>query len=129
MTQITFIDLFGVPGGMSLGFKLAGMKPVGALDIFDSGIETYRKNFSETPEENIVCADASKNNIIKKFQKQTSLKPGDVDVIIGGPPCQGFSTMGRIKMDSEPRRIVTDKCDWCPFLKICDPYNNGGFKN
>ncbi|MSS85759.1 MAG: DNA cytosine methyltransferase [Nitrosopumilus sp.] len=100
MTQITFIDLFGVPGGMSLGFKLAGMKPVGALDIFDSGIETYRKNFSETPEENIVCADASKNNIIKKFQKQTSLKPGDVDVIIGGPPCQGFSTMGRIKMAS-----------------------------
>jgi DNA (cytosine-5)-methyltransferase 1 len=97
---LTFIDLFGVPGGLSLGFKMAGLKPVGALDIFDSGIETYRKNFKETPEENVVCADASKNNIVKKFQDLTSLKPGDVDVIIGGPPCQGFSNVGRIKIAS-----------------------------
>ena len=97
---LSFIDLFGVPGGMSLGFKLAGMKPVGALDIFDSGIETYKKNFTETPKKNIVCADASKNNIVKKFRMQTSLNPGDVDVIIGGPPCQGFSSVGRIKIAS-----------------------------
>jgi len=100
MTQLSFIDLFGVPGGMSLGFKLAGMKPVGALDFFDYGLETYRNNFKDTPVANIVHADASKNNIVKKFQKQTSLKSGDVDVIIGGPPCQGFSTMGRIKIAS-----------------------------
>jgi len=85
---------------MSLGFKLAGMKPMGALDIFDSGIETYRNNFPEVPEENIVCADASRNNIVQKFQKITSLKQGSVDVIIGGPPCQGFSTVGRVKIAS-----------------------------
>ena len=100
MAKLTFIDLFGVPGGMSLGFKFAGMKPVGALDIFESGITTYMKNFPEIPKENIVCADASSNNVIQKFQKKTSLKKGDVDVIIGGPPCQGFSTVGRIKIAS-----------------------------
>ena len=100
MSNLTFIDLFGVPGGMSLGFKMAGMKPMGALDIFKSGIETYKKNFPEVPRENIVCADASKNNIVKKFQRQTMLKPGDVDVIIGGPPCQGFSNVGRVKIAS-----------------------------
>jgi len=37
--------------------------------------------------------------------------------------------LDQLKMDSEPRRIITDKCNWCPFLKMCDPYNNGGFKN
>ena len=37
--------------------------------------------------------------------------------------------LDQLKMDSEPRRIVTDKCNWCQFLKICDPYNNGGFGN
>ena len=96
---LKFIDLFGVPGGMSMGFKLAGMKSVGALDILKPGIETYQKNFP-IPEENVVCADASKNNIVEKFQKQTSLKPSDVDVVIGGPPCQGFSNVGRIKIAS-----------------------------
>jgi len=98
--SLKFIDLFGVPGGMSLGFKLAGMRPVGALDIFESGIETYRENFPEVKEENVVCADASTNNVIEKFERKTCLKKGDVDVIIGGPPCQGFSTIGRIKMAS-----------------------------
>jgi len=37
--------------------------------------------------------------------------------------------LDQLKMDSEPRRIVTSKCNWCPFLKICDPYANGGFGN
>lgn len=85
---------------MSLGFKMAGFKPVGALDIFDFGLETYKKNFPEVRGENVVCADASRNNIVEKFRKDTSLRPSDVDVIIGGPPCQGFSTVGRVKIAS-----------------------------
>lgn len=95
-----FVDLFGAPGGMSLGFKMAGMQPVGALDIFESGMETYRRNFQEVHEDGTLLADASAPNIVEKFQKKTSLKPGDVDVIIGGPPCQGFSSVGRVKIAS-----------------------------
>lgn len=100
LLPLSFIDLFGAPGGMSLGFKMAGFKPVGALDIFDFGLETYKKNFPEVRGENVVCADASRNNIVEKFRKDTSLRPSDVDVIIGGPPCQGFSTVGRVKIAS-----------------------------
>ena len=100
MNERAFIDLFGVPGGMSLGFSFAGMRPAGTLDIFESGIRTYRKNFPGVPEECIVQADASKNGMVERFQKNTSLRPGDVDVIIGGPPCQGFSTVGRVKIAS-----------------------------
>lgn len=100
MKKPTFIDLFGVPGGMSLGFKLAGMRSVGALDIFGSGIETYRNNFPDVARENVVCADASDDNIVESFQDITSIRKGDVDVIIGGPPCQGFSMVGRIKSAS-----------------------------
>ena len=67
MGQLTFIDLFGAPGGMSLGFKLAGMKPVGALDFFEDGLRTYEKNFTEVPRENVVRGDASKNHIVESF--------------------------------------------------------------
>ena len=45
----TFIDLFGAPGGMSKGFQMAGFKPLGMLDIFEEGVNTYRKNFLEVP--------------------------------------------------------------------------------
>ena len=100
MKKLSFVELFGVPGGMSMGFKLAGMRSVGALDNFEEGIETYQKNFRGVKKENVVCADASSPDIVKEFQKKTSLKKGDIDIIIGGPPCQGFSTMGRIKMAS-----------------------------
>ncbi len=71
-----------------------------SFDIFKPGIETYRKNFPKVKKENVVCEDASVPNVVEKFQNTTSLKKGDVDIIIGGPPCQGFSTMGRIKMAS-----------------------------
>ena len=100
MNKLTFVDLFGVPGGLSLGFKLAGMKPVGVLDIFNPGIETYRKNFPEIEQENIVQADASINNIVEIFHNKTHLKKNDVDILIGGPPCQGFSNVGRVKIAS-----------------------------
>ena len=97
---LQFVDLFGVPGGMSLGFKMAGMRPVGVLDIFNSGIETYKRNFTEVPDKNVVCADASHTDAVERFQNLTSLRPSDVDVVVGGPPCQGFSNIGRIKIAS-----------------------------
>lgn len=98
MQKITFIDLFGAPGGMSLGFKTAGFKPLAVLDIFEDGLKTFALNFPEVPKENIVKADASSSDIVKKFREMTYLKRGDVDIIIGGPPCQGFSNMGRVKI-------------------------------
>ena len=97
---LRFVDLFGVPGGMSLGFKMAGMRPVGALDIFNSGIETYKRNFTEVPDKNVVCADAGHTDAVERFQNLTSLRLGDVDVVVGGPPCQGFSNIGRVKIAS-----------------------------
>lgn len=100
MSRLSFLDLFGAPGGMSLGFKMAGIKPVGALDIFEDGLKTYERNFTNVPKQNIVRADASESNIVEQFSTITGLERGDVDVIIGGPPCQGFSTMGRIKIAS-----------------------------
>ena len=104
MASLTFIDLFGAPGGMSKGFRLAGMTPVGMLDTFPDGVKTYRENFPKVPEQNIVVGDASRHNAVGDFRRQTGLRQGDVDVIIGGPPCQGFSNVGRVMISSLIRR-------------------------
>ena len=135
MKAHSFIDLFGAPGGMSMGFNLAGMKPVGALDVYSPGIDTYKTNFQDTPDENIVCMDASKINIVEKFQNQTSLRPIDVDVVIGGPPCQGFSNVGRAVMSqliksghrngrSSDHRFIDDKRNhlYKSFIKFIDRF-------
>ncbi len=97
---VTFLDLFGAPGGMSLGFKLAGMSPVGVFDAFKAGIRTYARNFPDVPRENVACMDLSSNDMVGRIARETSLRPGDVDVLIGGPPCQGFSIVGRTKIAS-----------------------------
>ena len=100
MNKPTFVDLFGAPGGMSLGFSLAGMRPIGMLDIFEDGLETYRRNFPRVSRDSIVRSDAGSAGYVERFQESSGLRRGDVDVVIGGPPCQGFSTIGRTKIAS-----------------------------
>ena len=121
--ELTFIDLFGAPGGMSRGFQMAGFKPLGMLDIFEDGVNTYRKNFPKVPDRNAVLADASSPRIIKHFEKETGLRPGDIDVIVGGPPCQGFSTVGRVMIGSLVRKGMRTGRSKNPRF-IDDPRNN-----
>ncbi|MEZ4662357.1 MAG: DNA cytosine methyltransferase [Caldilineaceae bacterium] len=74
-----FIDLFCGAGGLSQGFINAGFKCVQAIDHDESAIETHKSNF---------CDNASALEISEAIDLE------EADVIIGGPPCQGFSSAG-----------------------------------
>ncbi|OCM00493.1 Modification methylase HaeIII [Aliarcobacter thereius] len=99
---MTYIDLFCGAGGFSLGFEKAGFKNIFSLDIEKEFCETYKTNF---PKHNLIQKDIcklTKDEIIKSvFDKK-------VDVIIGGPPCQGFSIAGNIgrKFIDDPRNSL-----------------------
>jgi len=95
----TFIDFFGAPGGLSLGFEMAGFKGIGALDIFEAGMETHAFNF---PESKVIVEDIRKISVAD-LKKELGITSHKIDVIIGGPPCQGFSTIGRVKIASLAR--------------------------
>lgn len=85
----TVISLFAGAGGMDLGFIQAGFQVVWANDLDKDCYETYRLNIGQ----HILCADVADVNMDGIPQ---------ADVVIGGPPCQGFSVAG--KMDpSDPR--------------------------
>jgi DNA (cytosine-5)-methyltransferase 1 len=88
--EINYIDLFSGAGGMSLGFDQAGFNNVFSIDIEPSFCETYKTNF---PKHNLIQQDISKlyNEEIKSI-----IGNQIIDVIIGGPPCQGFSMAGNI---------------------------------
>lgn len=98
-TLYTFIDFFGAPGGLSLGFEMVGFKGIGALDIFKAGMETYTFNF---PESKVIVEDIKKISV-NDFKKELGITSYEIDVVIGGPPCQGFSTIGRVKIASLAR--------------------------
>ncbi len=88
------IDLFCGCGGLSLGFKNAGYNILLGIDIWQDALDTYTKNLGA----DTLCGDLSEVTF-----DEVDLKIGGqhVDVIIGGPPCQGFSVAGK--------RIVEDK--------------------
>lgn len=93
------VDLFAGCGGMSLGFDRAGFKSVAAIEINDKARESHQLNFSEKAS----CGYKSFSDILKTPPKKAvehllndseSVKDV-VDIVIGGPPCQAFSRLGR----------------------------------
>jgi DNA (cytosine-5)-methyltransferase 1 len=86
----TAISLFCGAGGCSLGFKQAGYEILYANDKDSAAIRTYKRNFPDA-----VCSNEDINNLnFNQILKDIEVAPGDLDVLIGGPPCQGFSTAG-----------------------------------
>lgn len=91
MTPFTLIDLFAGCGGMTLGFRESGrFRPVLAVERDPAAAETYRLNFGDH------VAEASIEDVAR-FQR--------VDVVIGGPPCQGFSPLNRDLVGFERRGL------------------------
>ena len=94
------IDLFSGAGGLSLGFIQNGYNVKKAVEFDEQIANTYKKNF---PQVDVIIDD------IKKVDKTKIFEKNDGDVIIGGPPCQGFSMAGsRIRNNfiNDPRNYL-----------------------
>ena len=91
------IDLFCGAGGMTAGFKAAGIKSLLSNDIEESACTTLKIN---NPEINVLCGDITKKET-KDIIERAALA-GEADIICGGPPCQGFSMAG-FRLENDPR--------------------------
>lgn len=101
MEKMKTIDLFSGCGGLSLGFQNAGFDIVAAYDNWKPAVDVYRMNF-EHPIYEQDLADA---------QTQEDIKKQSPDVILGGPPCQDFSSAGHRNVNLGRAVLTTTYCD------------------
>lgn len=101
--RYTVIDLFCGCGGFSLGLRQSGFELVAALDFNNEAIQVYKKNFPEV--QNARVADLT---TFAPEELQRSMGCPEVDLIVGGPPCQGFSTVRQVDGANSGPRLVED---------------------
>lgn len=97
--KYTVVDLFCGCGGMSLGFEKAGYEVVAGFDNWDPAINVYKANF-EHPVEKVDLSD-----VAESVKNISGYAP---DIIVGGPPCQDFSTAGH--QDESRGRAILSVC-------------------
>lgn len=109
-----FIDLFAGCGGLSLGLLQAGWKGLFSIEKSPLAFATYKHNLIDKkkfdyswpewlPVEATTCS-----NLLENYKSQLGALSGKVDLIVGGPPCQGFSTAGK-RNPADPRNKLTEE--------------------
>lgn len=97
--DLQMVDLFCGAGGLSLGFSQEGFVTALANDIEACCVDTYAHNHPETPRDHIVQGDI--RYVVDHLEDL--LKGKKVDIVVGGPPCQGFSMANRQRLIDDPR--------------------------
>lgn len=98
MTQRLMIDLFSGAGGLSCGLEMAGFHPILANEMVHQYAATYQKNHSNT---HVIVGDIrniSNDEILSQIPENY-----EIDLVAGGPPCQGFSVNAPIRSLDDPR--------------------------
>lgn len=95
------IDVFSGVGGLSLGAARAGFRVAGAVELDERALTVHKINFPKTAHLKKDVGSLSADDLLTEL----SLRPGAIQGLIGGPPCQGFSHMGR-KVADDPRNSL-----------------------
>ena len=120
-----FIDLFCGAGGFAKGFEMAGLECIGGIDNIQAAVDTHSHNF---PNSKSICRDI-RTIEPEEFHEEIGSQH-NVDVIIGGPPCPTFSTIGHAKIQSINKmhdRDITDDprnelfMDYLKYVKYFQP--------
>lgn len=99
-TRFTAIDLFCGAGGFSVGLKRAGFDVRLAVDSWQIAVDSYQKNFKHP----VLCRDLS-TMTGRELLRHAGARKGEIDLLVGGPPCQGFSIQ-RIGPDHDFRNSL-----------------------
>ena len=106
------ISLFSGAGGLDLGFQRSGFPLTFAVDLSPAAIQTHRRNFKGTVSVAADLEELGPEGVL--IHLDDLLEPGESIGVIGGPPCQGFSTLGKRDAD-DPRNEL-----FLQFVRLAD---------
>lgn len=102
-SNLTFVDLFAGCGGMSFGLEMAGLKGLAAVEHKEIASITYGRNLYHQVVTDDICLPETKQRLYNIVQQLTG--NFGVDVVAGGPPCQGFSMAGKRQADDQRNQL------------------------
>jgi DNA (cytosine-5)-methyltransferase 1 len=102
LSQKTIVDLFCGAGGFSLGAHKAGFKTIAAIDIDAELTSKFANNF---PQSRLFLKDLSRCRLGTLLEGM-NIEPGEITGVIGGPPCQGFSAIGKRQSDDPRNQLI-----------------------
>lgn len=118
----SFVDLFAGAGGLSLGLVWAGWRPIVANDIDETFLTTYRDNIHDS----VIVGDIREAPVLAQLRKATIAGrrrfEGRPLFVVGGPPCQGFSTAGNRRSLEDPRNQLFHN-----FIRFIEAVKPDGF--
>lgn len=114
-----FVDLFAGCGGLSLGLEQAGFEPIFVNELNQAALETYlinreykypllREKYNISDVKDMVLKDSYLDNLIIDFKNDygIDINNGELDLVVGGPPCQGFSGIGHRRSYSVEKKQI-----------------------
>lgn len=100
----TVISTFAGAGGSTLGYSMAGYRELLAIEWDDNAVATFKLNFPDVP---VYHGDIAEISIAQCFEL-ANIKAGELDVLDGSPPCQGFSTVGKRIMNDQRNNLFRE---------------------
>jgi DNA (cytosine-5)-methyltransferase 1 len=114
-----FVDLFSGAGGLALGFKWAGWQPVVANDIDRIALETYARNVDSSVSVGDIRNSEVFSQIVSRANTARQMNPSSKLFVLGGPPCQGFSTAGNTRSMQDERNSLFN--NYKQFIEAINP--------
>jgi len=134
----SFIDLFAGCGGLSLGLEQAGFNPVYVNELNNDALNTYLVNRSEYKHlsskefhsKDIKELSGSKKNLealSKNLKSKFNIKKGDLSLVVGGPPCQGYSGIGHRRSYKVDKEKIPSNYLYKEMYKVVEHFNPKAF--
>lgn len=115
--KLTCVDLFSGAGGLSKGFMDAGYEVLMGVDFDEAALKTFKENHGNSDALKLDLYNHDNIDVIIDKLKDKGIYSGDLDVLVGGPPCQGFSIAGPRDMNDKRNSLYLAMVELAKRLK------------